>query len=135
MRCSNCDHLPPNWHWEGDTYRNTRTPVRFTERDGMDTLSYLLEHGTTAGLTHSPEYLEKVREENAWYVESVCRYGCCTELFCPLCGVYKGGVGPIDCPCEDTVPHPDMRTLPRASIKPSDRRSPSRRTAARRRRR
>lgn len=95
-----CHHLPPNWRWEGDTYRGTRTAVRFADRDEVDTLTYLLEHGTTAGLVHSEEYLRRVREEHAWFVERPCAYGYCTDQFCPICGAWKGGWGPVGCPCE-----------------------------------
>lgn len=67
-----------------------------------------------------------------WHVEQPCRYGNCMELLCPVCGCYRGGWGPVDCPCEDWICWLDMRSKPRAPVKPSDRRVGLRRTAARR---
>jgi hypothetical protein len=117
-----CHHYPPNWHWQGDTYRNTREIVRFTERNSEDTLEYLIKHGTTKGLVHSPEYLEMVRLENAWYVSKPCSVGNCVDQFCPLCGDWKGGWGPVGCPCEDGYwkgPCPDQWRMTPAPVKPS----------------
>lgn len=76
-----------------------------------------------------------VHDTKGWVVRSVCEYGRCTELVCPVCGCNGwGGWGDIDCPCDDTVPfHGERRRQPVAR-KPSDHLTPKIRRARRNRR-
>lgn len=55
-----------------------------------------------------------------WWIHGVCEYGNCVNLDCPVCGCNSGGGwGPIDCPCDDTVPYYDMRQQTPVAVKPS----------------
>jgi hypothetical protein len=54
-----------------------------------------------------------------WGVISFCEYGFCEEIRCPVCRYVLMGVGPMLCPCDDTVLMPDQRRKPSAPVKPS----------------
>lgn len=92
------------------------------------------------GCAHKPttitsKYIDWLDEEitgpdyTSWWAKGQCEYGNCMELLCPVCGCVQGGWGPVDCPCEDHIPWPDMRHHPvHAAVKPSAARyRPSRR--------
>lgn len=123
-----CGHHPPGWRYVGDAYRGTRHLERVAGQPSL--LDHLVEHGNSSAYVHDE------RESAPWHLERPCRYGNCVDWFCPVCGRYRDGFGPVGCPCEDRFKGtcPDQWGRRAAPVKASDRRRGTRRTAARYRR-
>lgn len=81
-------------------------------------VSKMIDVGTPLG--EEPSYVElKDYWGDGYAAERKCEYGNCMEFCCPVCGCNKyGGVGPIGCPCDDTVAYHDMRRKPPVAVKP-----------------
>lgn len=93
---------------------------------------------THAFCTHRPTKMRRVdpdtspllhalSEDGWWYdyegwdVERPCEFGACHTVWCPVCGIYKGGWGPVGCPCDGYPVLPEQRPRPRGfdGLKPS----------------
>ena len=75
-----------------------------------------------------PPILVKSEDWVDWVADGTCEFGNCLEFVCPVCGCNKyGGMGPIECPCDDTVPNHEERIKPKVAVKPSLRTNGARR--------